>query len=129
MKTSFFIAAFCLLALSIFVGWTKFERNSDDTSINVSETDDSYTFKASFNENLTENVQDYINYSIRPNKLFSSVNDYFDVTTTLKDGTDFYVKESPGKLKVSINKHKNSTASYQRIKKMCDGVANILKGR
>jgi hypothetical protein len=129
MKTSFFIAAFCLVALSIFVGWSRFERNSDDVSISVSDTDDTYTFKASFNEDYTGKVQDYINHSIKPNGLFKSTHDYFNVTTTLKDGTDFYIKESPGDLKIVIDKRKNSTASYLRIKKMCDGVKEVLKGK
>ncbi|MCR8559668.1 hypothetical protein KXD93_18575 [Mucilaginibacter sp. BJC16-A38] len=129
MKTSFFIAAFCLLALSIFVGWAKLEHNNDDISIAVSDTDDTYTFKASFNENTTGKVQDFMNDSMRPNGIFRSTSDNFNVTTTLKDGTDFYIKESPGELKVEIDKRKNSTASFLRIKKMCDGVAKILKGR
>ena len=130
MKTSFFIAAFCLVALSILVGWSKLERiNNDDLSISVSDTDDTYTFKASFNEGNTGKVQDYINDSIKPNGLFKSTHDYFNVTTTLKDGTYFYVKESPGRLKIEIDKRKNPTASYQRIKKMCEGVSTILKER
>ncbi len=128
MKTSFFIAAFCLLSLSIFIGWEKFERNNDDISISVSETDGTYKFIAAFNEDYTGKVQNYINHSIKPNSLFKSTHDYFDVTTTLEDKTEFYVKESPGKLKITIDKRKNSYASYMRIKKMCGGIGNILKG-
>ncbi len=129
MKTSFFIAAFCLLSLSIFIGWVKFERNSDDLSISVSDTDDTFTYTSSFNEDYTGRVQDYINHSIKPNGLFKSTHDYFDVTTTLADKTEFYVKESPGKLKIEIDKKRNSYASYMRIKKMCEGLSNILKER
>ena len=129
MKTSFFIAAFCLVALSIFVGWVKFERNSGDISIAAKDTDDTFTYTASFDEDYTGRVQDYINHSIKPNGLFKSTHDYFNVTTTLKDGTDFYIKESPGDLKILIDKRKNSTSSYLRIKKMCEGVSNVLKGK
>jgi len=129
MKASFFIAAFCLVALSIFVGWIKYQRNNGDISISVKNTDDYYTYTASFAEDVTGRVQDYINYSIAPNGLFKSTHDYFNVTTTLADKTNFYVKESPGELKIEIDKRKNSTASYLRIKKMCDGISNVLKGK
>ncbi|MDB4923180.1 hypothetical protein [Mucilaginibacter sp.] len=129
MKTSFFIAAFCLVSLSIFIGWVKFQKNNGDVSIAVKDTDDAYTYTASFDEDYTGKVQNYINHSIKPNSLFKSTHDYFNVTTTLKDGTDFYIKESPGDLKIVIDKKKNSTSSYLRIKKMCDGISNVLKGR
>jgi len=129
MKTSFFIAALCLVSLSIFIGWVKFQKNNGDVSIAVVDTDDTYSYNASFDEDYTGRVQGYINHSIKPNNLFRSTHDYFDVTTTLKDGTGFYVKESPGDLKIEINKKKNSTASYFRIKKMCDGISNVLKGK
>lgn len=129
MKASFFIAAFCLVALSIFVGWIKYQRNNGNISISVKNTDDYYTYTASFDEAMTGHVQDYINYSIKPNGLFKSTHDYFNVTTTLADQTNFYVKESPGQLKIELNKRKNSTASYLRIKNMCDGISNVLKGK
>jgi hypothetical protein len=130
MKTTFFIATFCILSLSIFLAWTKFERvNSDDLSIAVTDTDDTYKFISTFNENNTGRVQDFINNSIKPNGLFKSTHDYFDVTTTLADRTELYVKESPGKLKIELDKRKNSTASYMRIKKMCEGIGNVLKGK
>ncbi|SHN12809.1 hypothetical protein [Mucilaginibacter sp. OK098] len=129
MKTSFFIAALCLVSLSIFIGWVKLQKNNGDVAISVSDTDEAYTYIASFDEDYTDKVQGYINHSIKPNGLFRSTHDYFDVTTTLKDGTGFYVKESPGNLKIEINKKKNSTASYFRIKKMCDGISNVLKGK
>src|SRR5882762_5650493 len=125
MKTSFFIAALCLVSLSIFIGWVKFQKNNGDVSITVKDTDDAYTYTASFDEDYTGKVQSYINHSIKPNGLFKSTHDYFNVTTILKDGTDFYIKESPGDLKVEINKRKNSTSSYLRIKKMCEGVSNV----
>jgi len=129
MKTSFFIAAFCLVSLSIFVGWIKFQHHNGDISISAKDTDDAFTYTASFDEDYTNRVQDYINHSMRPNGLFRSTHDYFNVTTTLADHTNFNVKESPGNLKIEIDKRTNSTASYLRIKKMCEGVSEVLKGK
>jgi len=126
MKTSFFLALVCLVALSIFVAWSRFETNNHNTSISISETDDTYKLKASFDVNHTVKVWRYVNNFIAPNSLGKSENDYFDVTTSLQDKTEFYIKESPGKLKIELNKRKNTTASYLRIKKMCEGIKGLL---
>ncbi|WP_428329014.1 hypothetical protein [Mucilaginibacter sp.] len=129
MKTSFFIAAFCILFLSGFVVWSQLQRNSNDISIAVTNTNDDYSLTATYDPSQTGRVQDYINKSIAPNGLFKSDHDYFDVTTTLQDHTNFYIKASPGKLTIDIDKKKNSYSSYMRIKKMCEGVGNVLKGK
>jgi hypothetical protein len=126
MKTSFFITAFCILSLSVFLLWTKFEVNNHDISISVKEDDDTYQFYASYDAGNTRRVQQYINNSIEPNGLFKSEDDRFDVTTSLVDNTQFYIKESPGRLKIELNKRKNSTASYYRIKRMCEGIKNLI---
>jgi hypothetical protein len=130
MKASFFLALLCLASLSIFVGWMKFQHhNNDNLSISVTDTDDTYALSAKFNEDYTGRVQDYINHSIRPNGLFRSAHDYFNVTTRLSDNTEFHIKESPGELELEFDKRKNSYASYQRIRKMCEGVSEVLKGK
>ena len=129
MKTSFYLTAFCILSLSIFLVWSKLELNNHDTSIAISENNDTYTLTASYDRGHSRAVYNYINENIRPNQLGDSEKDYFDVTTSLPDKTVFYIKESPGKLKIELNKKKNSTASYHRIKKMCEGVKGLLAGR
>ena len=130
LKTSFYLTAFCLIALSIFVTWTKFDLDyNHNISISVREDDDNYQFTANYEAANTRRVQQYINKSIEPNGLFRSENDYFDVTTSLADNTKFYIKESPGKLKITLDKKRNSTASYLRIKKMCEGIKQLVAGK
>jgi len=129
MKTSIYFTAFCILSLSIFLVWTKFEVNNHDISISVKENEDAYTFTASYDRGNSLAVYNYINKNISPNQLGDSENDYFDVTTSLTDKTVFYIKESPGKLKIAIDKRKNSATSYYRIKKMCEGIKGLLAGK
>jgi hypothetical protein len=132
MKTSFFLATFCLISLSALIIYTKFDVNDaarGRTSISISEDDNSYQLEAVYSADNTGRVERYINRCISPDRLGDSENDYIDASTSLPDGTVFYVKESPGKLKIEINKKKNSTASYYRIKKMCEGVKGILSGK
>ncbi|MDB5132740.1 MAG: hypothetical protein JWR02_2489 [Mucilaginibacter sp.] len=132
MKTSFYLTAFCLVSLSIFLLCAKMANNTGNISITVNDTDDNYKFTASFDPNATPRVLYYINKSVGP----SGRGDYFDVTTSridittrLNDHTEFYIKESPGELKVVLDKRKNSSSSYLRIKRMCEGIKNLLAGK
>ncbi|WP_295667920.1 hypothetical protein [uncultured Mucilaginibacter sp.] len=126
MKTGVFFAVFSILALSIFLVWSKFEDFNHNISISISEEKDTYEFSAHYDRSNTRKVQAYINESIKPNQMGSSENDYVDATTSLPDNTRFYIKESPGRLKIRLDKTQNSTASYFRIKKMCEGVKQLL---
>jgi hypothetical protein len=92
--------------------------------------------EAEYNTSNSAKVLHYINSSLKPGGQPDQANDYFDintrridVTTILSDKTEFYIKESPGKLKIALDKNKNSTASYYRIKKMCEGIQGLLAGR
>jgi hypothetical protein len=130
MKTSFYLTAFCILSLSIFLVWTKFEViNDHNISISVNENDDTYAFSAHYNSSNSGRIEHYINKCIIPDQLGVSENDYIDANTSLPDKTQFYIKESPGKLKIKLDKRKNSTASYLRIKRMCEGIKGLLAGK
>jgi len=126
MKTGFYLTICCLFILSIFVGYTKYVKNYDGVEISVHDDTDTYLMEAHYNVNSTSKVQWYINRCIAPNSLFSSDHDYLNVTTSLQDGTSYYVKSSPGHMKISIDKRKNSTASVMRIRKMCTGIKELL---
>lgn len=136
MKTSFFLTAFCLISLSAFLLYSKFEINNNDISISISNTDDTYQFNASFNKGNTIKVLRYINKALQSGGSLKRDNAYFDEstssidgTTTLADKSTFYIKESPGSLKIEFDKRKNSGASLIRIKNMCDGIKNVLAGK
>lgn len=129
MKTSLFLTVFCLIFLSGFIICSKIARNMNlnhNTSISISEAIDAYRFTAVYDVSKTREVQQYINRSIEPNGLFKSENDYFDATTTLNDRTEFHIKESPGNLKIELDRKKNSYPSYLRIKNMCKGINAVL---
>ncbi|MDR3697969.1 hypothetical protein [Mucilaginibacter sp.] len=128
MKTGVFFGVFSILALSVFLVWSKFEDFNHNISITVSEEKDSYEFLANYDRSNTGRIEAYINTEISPDRLGNSENDFVDATTSLPDHTRFYIKESPGRLKIRLDKTQNSTASYLRIKKMCEGVKRLLAG-
>ena len=98
MKTSFYLTAFCLVSLSIFLFCAKMANNTGNVSITVNDTDDTYKFTASFDPNATPRVLHYINKSIEPmgnGDYFDVTTKRIDITTRLNDQTEFYIKESP----------------------------------
>ena len=129
MKTSFFLTAFCIVALSIFLLWEKSGINHNGLDISVNESNTNYKFTAYYNSENTAKVEHYINKCIAPNSLAKSENDYMDVNTTLSDQTKFYIKEGPGELKIELDRTRNTAASYFRIKNICMGVKDLLMGK
>jgi hypothetical protein len=127
MKNTVFPTLSIILFVSIF-SCSDFGSKSNNRNINVyiNETKEEYEFSTSYEINKTRRVQKYINQQIRPNALFTSVDDDLNVTTLLNDRTKFYIKSSAGKLKIIINKIENSQASIARIKTMCEGVKSIV---
>jgi hypothetical protein len=127
MKKNLTLIAAVVISTCLFPSCLHHGRHHHNINISISESGDTYKLDAKYNEDKTGKVQRYINRQIEPNGLFASTEDYFDATTELKDRTKFYIKASPGKLVIKLNKQENSYASYARIKNMCEGVARILK--
>lgn len=126
MKISLFFSLFAIAALALFVVWAKHEISRRDTSITVSESKQNYLFEASYDAAKTAEVEYYINQHIRPDQLGGSENDYIDVNTRLDDDTHFYIRESPGRLRIKLDKGENTTASCNRIRNMCNGIKSLL---
>jgi hypothetical protein len=125
MKT-FRLPILLFICAAILFSCNDIFRNNKDITIHVQDNPGSYEFDAVYPVNRTGDVQDYINNCMEPNGLFASSHDYFNVDTKLQDGTKFHVKSSPGKMDIVLIKHENSIESYNRIKKMCEGIKNIL---
>ena len=98
--------------------------DSEDIKISVTDSDDTYEFYAKFDKSKSREIQNFINRKIAPNRIIKDKN--LDITTTLNDNTQFELKESPGKIRIKLDKEDNSVASYIRIKKMCEGIKGII---
>jgi len=129
MKTSVLFAAFSIVALGTFLFWAKFTDYNHSISVSVVEDEDMYTFSARYDGAATSRVEGYINRNISPDQMGSSPNDYIDASTSLNDHTRFHIKESPGRLEIKLDKRENTKASYYRIRKMCEGVKQLLSGK
>ena len=127
MKKNMSIPALVIITICVLVGCNHAGRFRHGLDVSISESGSSYKMQAYYNRNKTGAVQRFINREIQPSGLYQSEDDYFDVHTELSDRTRFYIKSSPGKIIIKINKRENSYASYMRVKNICEGVANILK--
>ena len=87
-----------------------------NTSISIRESDDSYEFYASYTNNKTGQVQKYLDDKLNTNKMFR--NGRIDAMVTLTDNTNVYIKTTPGRLLIKLDKNENTFASYARIKRV-----------
>jgi uncharacterized protein YxeA len=122
MKKTIHFIAFALLAVSSFSACSLHNSNGDNLSFSVTDSDDYYKIKAEYDEDRTGEVQKYLNKSFSPNGIFTSEDDYMDINTELSDHTKLYLKSSPGNILIRINKDENSKESYERIKKIGEGL-------
>jgi hypothetical protein len=127
MKNKLPVITAAVITICFFLSCSHFGRRNHGMDISVSESGNIYKLRADYNEDKTGKVQRYINQQIAPNGLFASTEDYFDANTELRDRTKFYIKASPGKLLIKLDKKENTYASYARIKNMCEGIVTILK--
>jgi hypothetical protein len=129
MKGSIIFTGLCLLTLGSILFWARITSHDHSTSVTVTETAETYSFSAQYDRRETGRVERFINREISPDQMGSSENDYVDATTSLADHTTFNIKESPGRLKIEIDKTQNPAASVSRIRKLCDGVKDLLSNR
>jgi hypothetical protein len=125
MKKHYLWITCCVVLLNICVVYST--HKGVDGTVTILDTDDTYQLTASFDKEKIGKVQHFINKSIKPNGLFESGDDYLDAVTLLHDKTKFYIKAFKGELFISLNKKENSVESYNRIKKMCEGVKDIVE--
>jgi len=97
-----------------------------DTSITIKESENIYSLVAYFPVEQTARIKRYINSCISESEFFTPGNDPVDITADLKDNTRFRIKSKNGKLLIELKKSENTEASLQRIKKMCEGIKQVL---
>ena len=98
--------------------------NNGDLSVKVKDADDYYRFTATFDEDKSPQVSEFLNGEIAPTRIVSDTD--FKVTTVLNDQTKFTLESSPGEIMIYLDKEENSRASYHRVKNLCEGIKDII---
>lgn len=116
LLTALFVISLCISC----------SNNNGNTHIRYSESEHSYSMKAYFPENKMRNIEKYLDDRIGNGSNMSFVNAQIDGNLSLDDHTRFYIKKSPGILKIKLDKDENSDESYREIKSMCEGIKKVL---
>lgn len=82
-----------------------------------------------FNLDKTNAVHKYMDQQLGKRNNISFVNSEIDATIMLDDHTTFYVRSLPGDLEIKLDKKQNSQESYIQVKKMCEGIKNVIEGK
>jgi len=129
MKKMFFVLLAAILFSFIIFAYVAHKVrvnfvDDNNISIRVRETDDIYQLNASYRRNQTARLQRYMDARLHTNHLFK--NSRMDATVTLDDKTSFYVRSSPGRLLIKLDKNANDEASYIRIKELAEDIKHTL---
>jgi hypothetical protein len=116
-----------LLSFVIFCSMLLSCRHHGDLDIKVTESKHHFSMEAWFHEYRTRDVEEYMDKKIGKESDLSFVNTRMDGKIRLDDHTTFFMKKSPGHLKIDLDKHKNSVDSYREIKAMCEGIKEVLR--
>lgn len=123
MKKLSYLLGLLLLATIASLPFLKRELNGDNIKVSVSETKEEYRFEARFNKNKSDAVSEYMDDYL-DQKIFE--NAQIDAAMRLNDGTQIYAKTDEGEVKIRLDKQLNSRESYEKIKKMGEGIKRIL---
>lgn len=80
-----------------------------------------------FNENKTGDIEAYMNDKIGRQSNVSFANTRIEGRIGLDDHTTFFIKKTPGHLKIELDKSRNSFRSYREIKSLCEGIKEVLQ--
>lgn len=100
-----------------------------DIHIRVNDDEDVYRMRASYDEDLTDEVQRVINTHLKHNHSNALVRWNTEKEITLDDGTVVYIKAKPGRLKIKVDKTENPEEGYERVREMCDEIKDVLASR
>ncbi len=113
-----FLAGFCMYVVHEVTDGEIFM--DDDVSVSIRENDDTYQLKAKYHHNKAKRIQRYLDAQLRMEHKFDDAR--IDANVTLDDMTHVYIKTLPGRLVMRLDKQHNSEESYDRIRRIGEGI-------
>lgn len=125
MKINHFFAIAGIL-LICFIGPNYTMAQQRKAAVIITESNNSYHFKAKYNTSKTRKIQEYMTESLNDTD-FKFTNTQLDANLTLTGGINFYIKSYAGGLTLKFDKRKNNADDYTKFKKMCEGIKAIIQ--
>ncbi len=117
--------AICAVAAAIFI----YGRPGNNISIRFSDTDDELEFSASFPDEYSDEVHDFVKSQLRMNDL--SDMKYLEVKhyETPDQRMRFDIKSRKGFLKITMDKRENSREGYALLRRTGERIKTIVTSR
>lgn len=115
------LAGLALLSYGVFHFATR-----NDINLKVSENESELNISAEFPKEKTPEVKNFLNKELNIEKELASKNTKIDGDIALEDGTFFYMKLAEGRLKIEMERKRNSQNAYKKLKRMFVGLKNVL---
>jgi hypothetical protein len=120
-----FLAIVLIAIISAAAAFRRFahlhhDDNDHDISLQIKETDNSYMVYARYDRHRTSAVQHYLDRTLGTSHMFRKSR--VDATISVDDRMRFYVKNTPGRLVIRLNRNENSEEAYWRIKEVAEGL-------
>jgi hypothetical protein len=116
----------CLIAVGVLVSRI---MHDNDIKISVSENKHELTLSASFPDQDSKRVHDYIKSELK----MVDLSDMRAVEIKRYETPDykmhFSIKSRNGYIKIVLDKDENTSAAYYRLKKASEGLEDLLAGR
>ena len=111
----------------VVMGATLFSSCSNhDIKISIKDSDDAFSFYADYDPKNTAKVYQYLNKALAPQKLFDGSHGHIEAVVTLADRTEVELQAERGHLEISMDKDKNSPASYHHMQMMYDDLKELV---
>lgn len=85
-----------------------------------------YEMRAKFNPDKSTKVDRYLDQELSSGNMVF-VNTRMDGEITLENKTTFYIKKSPGYLKIKFDKAKDSDEAYTKVRSVLDRIGEVVR--
>ncbi|MBB6501912.1 hypothetical protein [Pedobacter cryoconitis] len=126
MKKNIFTSSVLILSLAISLIFSSCKGHGDRLKITVNETDTNYEMTASYNEDKTPKVEQYLSQYVPQTAIFKPGHPS-EIRVTLADKSEFNIKSTPGELRINLDKKLNTKTSLNNIKRISKELKDILQ--
>lgn len=124
MKKVFLFVLICLLTFTACIAYVMYKiEYSENISINISDSEDTYRISAKYLPGQSARLQRYLSDELH-SEVFKErrVINYL----VLGDGARLYVRTSPGRLLLKMDKREKDFDSYYKMKEIAEGIKHRL---
>ena len=124
MKKIFLFVILCLLVFTGFITYILYKiEYSNNISINVSDSDDTYRISAKYSPRQSARIQRFLCDELHSEvfKERRAIN-----YLVLGERNRVYIKTSPGRIYLKIDKNENDEEAYNKMKEISEGIKHRL---